>query len=130
MSGVHDRDEVPHGVVGFELHDRRVLFELPLPARSEFANKVDGRSKRLRPNPRATDDWERACREKWRALALAIKAKLVSYESKVETFEEAFLAQIVVPGKNKAVRFSTLALPAISEAYSGKALPPLLGGGT
>lgn len=37
-------------------------------------------------------------RQRARALLLVIKAKLESIESGVETFEEAFLANIVMPG--------------------------------
>lgn len=42
------------------------------------------------------DDSERSQRQRARALMLVIKAKLESIESGVETFEEAFLANIVM----------------------------------
>jgi hypothetical protein len=34
---------------------------------------------------------------RWRALVLAIKAKLESVQSKIETFEQAFYAHVVLP---------------------------------
>lgn len=36
-------------------------------------------------------------RQRWRALFLVIKAKLESVESRIATFEEEFLAHIVLP---------------------------------
>lgn len=103
---------------------RNVMFELPLPKQDAF--KLDGRRK-TRTQEKQIEAWEQACRSSWRALLLAIKAKLVSVESKVETFEEAFLAQIVVKddaGKN--VRFGTRAIKAISDSYINNGPPQLM----
>lgn len=61
--------------IEFRMKARRIRFELPLPG----------------------DDETQATRERWRALFLVIKAKLASYESGIETFDEAFLAHIVMP---------------------------------
>ena len=41
---------------------------------------------------------EQAIRQSWRALYLVVKAKLESVESGIETFDEAFLPHIVMPG--------------------------------
>ena len=38
-----------------------------------------------------------AARSRWRALALVIKAKLVAVQAGVETLEDAFLANMVMP---------------------------------
>ena len=35
--------------------------------------------------------WEQACRQRWRALALVIKAKLEAIDAEISTFEEEFL---------------------------------------
>ena len=51
-----------------------------------------------RKRVRTTAQYERAERQRWRALLLVLKAKLESVESNIETFENAFLAQIVMPG--------------------------------
>ncbi len=40
---------------------------------------------------------KKAARQKWRALLLVIKAKLESVESEIETLEQAFYANIVLP---------------------------------
>lgn len=116
--------------VMFELGDRRIMFELPLPPKSRFATRtVRGREVECEAE-RQQRDWEQACRSLWRALHLTIKAKLVSVESGVETFEEAFLAQVVIPHEGKAKRFAEFAVKAIEKAYSGGKLPPLLGAGS
>lgn len=121
--------EEKRAVVLFELADRRVMFELPLPSRDAYAKKKDrwGYTSAQTPE-KQSKDWEQACRSKWRALYLTIKAKLVSVEAGVETLEEAFLAHIVVPSSSGAVRFSELAIKAIQQAYTS-GLPPMLGSG-
>ncbi|MFZ5440495.1 MAG: hypothetical protein ACOZQL_10830 [Myxococcota bacterium] len=103
---------------------RNVMFELPLPKASAFARDGRGRARSATSQHAA---WEQACRSAWRALFLAIKAKLVSVESGVETFEEAFLAQLVVKDEDgRAVRFGTRAVKAIAESYERNGPPQLL----
>jgi hypothetical protein len=113
----------------FAMKDRRVMFELPLPTLSSFSKKTDRRGFYLN-DAKKRELWEQACRSPWRALCLAIKAKLVSVEAGVETFEEAFLAQVVVVNDGREQRFGTIAQKAIAESYTRNALPPLLGSGT
>lgn len=120
-------EEAGRAVVFFELRDRRVQFTMPLPRADEKRFTQDKRGSR-RPPTAATRAWEQACRERWRALLLTIKAKFVSIESEVETFEEAFLAHLVVPGGGgKTV--GQHALPAVAEAYRTGTMPPLLPAG-
>lgn len=108
-----------------KLHDmRNVMFELPLPKVEGFIR--DGRN-RTRTMEARQAAWEQACRSSWRALLLAIKAKLVSVESGVESFEEAFLAQLVVRDEDgRSVRFGTRAVKAIAEAYTKNGPPQLM----
>ncbi|PTR05377.1 MULTISPECIES: hypothetical protein [unclassified Novosphingobium] len=78
-------------VIQFTLAERQIRFRLPLhttysgPAKSGNGRAIDG-SKVL----------EQRNRQRGRALLLVIKAKLESVESGVETFEEAFLAHVVM----------------------------------
>ncbi|WP_210205670.1 hypothetical protein [Pseudaminobacter salicylatoxidans] len=67
--------------------------------------------------------WEQACRSRWRALYLCIKAKLESIDSGIETFEDAFLAHIQMPDGHSV---SEHVLPRIAAAYAGEPLQPLL----
>lgn len=119
-------------IITFELNARRIMFQLPLPE-LELFNMKTVRGKRVpTTNEQKHRLWEQACRSKWRGLVLTVKAKLVSVEMGVELFEEAFLAQIVVPGREgaRAERFGKVAIAAIAEAYTGGKLPPLLGSGS
>ena len=67
----------------FELQNRQIQFSLELPLEKGY---------------RYTTGWEQACRSKWRALYLVIKAKLEAVNSGIAVFDEEFLAWIVVPG--------------------------------
>jgi hypothetical protein len=96
--------KVGKAVVMFEAHDRRLRFDMPLPA---------GESEKE----------EQAKRQKWRALLLTIKAKLESVESKIETFEEAFLAHIVMPDGRTVGEH---AIPTIASIYQSGQVQPLL----
>lgn len=117
-------------VVGFEMGGRRVQFDLPLPRAEEFAT-YERRGRQVKSTPAQVEAMLlQAERAKWRALCLTVKAKLVSVEAGVETLEEAFLAQILVPSDGRSVRFGELAIKAITEAYRGGTMPPLLPAGS
>lgn len=79
--------------VAFKARDRNIKFRLTLPKRSDFAKTP---TKRDRYENQIDACWEQACRSIWRGLALCIKAKLEAVESKIETFEEAFLPHIIL----------------------------------
>ncbi len=68
------------------------------PGRAQVMFSVKGRTVRfVLPLPEGQGDKvEQEHRRRWRALLLCIKAKLESVESKIETFDEAFLAHIVM----------------------------------
>lgn len=74
---------------------RQVRFHLPLPDRHdrEFTHHSRGR----RTAYQAEQLWEQACRQRWRALALVVKAKLEAVESGIATFEDEFLAYTMLP---------------------------------
>lgn len=84
--------------VGFRMHDRFVRFYLPLPARDERRFTVERYGRKRTPEA-ALRLWEQACRARWRALLLSVKAKLESVASGIESFEQAFLATRVDAGR-------------------------------
>lgn len=86
-----DRDKA---MIAFRAHDRMIRFTLPLPPRADYTQTPTGRERH--PDV-ATEEWERACRQCWRALALVIKAKLEAVEAKIAEFEQEFYAFIVLP---------------------------------
>lgn len=84
--------------VGFIIDGRQVRFrmELPDPADDEFCSYVRGYTKVARTPDAAHKLWEQACRQKWRALALVIKAKLEAVDAGISVIQDEFLANIVL----------------------------------
>lgn len=66
---------------------------------------------------------EQQVRQRWRALLLAIKSKLESVESGIESFEEAFLAHVVMADGRT---FGKLAIPQIEQAALEGRMPQTL----
>ena len=62
-------------------------------------------------------------RQRWRAMLLVIKSKLESVESGIEIFEDAFMAQIVLPDGQTV---GQVMRPQIVSAYETGNVPPLL----
>jgi hypothetical protein len=101
-------------IVCFEATGRRIMFELKLPDQTEKRFQRDGRGSTVGPAKRM-EKWEQACRQCWRALALVIKAKLEAVETGITSFEDEFLAHIVMPdGQTVATHIK----PRIAEAYA------------
>lgn len=111
-------------VIAFEANNRHVRFLLPMPdaEAKEFRTTPTGRS---RKGDAVNSAFEQEICRRWRALALAIKAKLEAVETGITEFDEEFLAHIVMPN-GKTVAES--AIPAIDEAYRTGRAPALLPG--
>jgi hypothetical protein len=62
-------------------------------------------------------------RQRWRALLLVVKAKLEAVESGITSFEEEFLAHVVLPD-NQTV--GDWLLPQVWAAYEDGGMPKLL----
>lgn len=87
-------------MVAFKVKNRLVRFEMTLPDKADPKFTRDGRSKytfKKLPESACLRNWEQACRQRWRALSLCIKAKLEAVETGISTFEQEFLANIVLP---------------------------------
>lgn len=108
-------DEQGMAIIAFIMKDRAIRFNLPLPRQDSESYRLDGR-KRERTDAQRYAMWEQACRSKWRALYLCIKAKLESAESGIETFEDAFLANIQMADGRLV---SEIARPQIAASYAG-----------
>lgn len=115
--------EDTHALVAFEMADRRIRFILPLPDRNdrEFTH-TPTRGERRTPDA-AEKAWEQATRQRWRALLLVIKAKLEAVESGITSFEDEFLAHIVLPGGGTVGEHVR---PRVAQAYLTGRLEPLL----
>jgi len=112
-----------NAVITFDLKGRRYRFRVPLPDRDarEF-NFTEGRGTR-RSADAAETLWLQACRARWRALVLIIKAKFVAVEDGIVSIEEEFLPYVVMPDGRTV---SELAQPAIETAYATGEMRPLL----
>lgn len=109
--------------IGFMLQERMIKFTLPLPSKNSDEFRLTPTGKRERRPEDALKAWEQGCRQKWRALALAIKAKLEAVETGITTFEDEFLAHIVLPDGSTAGEFLR---PQIEVAYRDGKMPALL----
>jgi hypothetical protein len=107
-------------MVQFEAHDRRIRFILPLPTIEDVKHTPSGRVRSARTWPAMRDQ---ATRQRWRALLLCIKAKLESVDSGIEEFDEAFMAQIVLPN---GATVGDQIKPEIGSAYAGGRFSPFL----
>ena len=114
-------------MIAFRLEARQIRFLLPLPTREEY-RYTPGRHVE-RSEKSWQDAWEQACRQRWRALLLVVKAKLEDVECGISTVESEFMAHIVLPGGETVGDFMA---PQIQRAYELGEPPgvlPLPGGG-
>jgi hypothetical protein len=112
-------------MVRFRAKGRIVRFDVPLSVdRSEFVYTA-GNVRRSADAIQAKVDQE--IRRRWRALVLAIKAKLEVVETGISTFEQEFLAHIELPD---GTTVGDWAAPQLEHAYAtGNHLPMLPGTG-
>lgn len=84
-------------IVAFTMQGRRIQFTIPLPRRDEpqFVF-VKGSNWNKLTQAKGDDLFQAACRQKWRALLLALKAKFVALEENLETFDQVFLAHVLL----------------------------------
>ena len=109
-----------HAFIEFMMQGRRFRMVLRMPDVGEFAQTPT----RQRRSPDAQkSQWEQACRQRWRALILVVKAKLEAVECGIETLEQAFLGAMVLPDNG---RVQDWLLPQIDEAYATGRMPPML----
>ncbi|MCB2413667.1 hypothetical protein LGT39_12510 [Demequina sp. TTPB684] len=85
--------------IQFTAGGRVVRFTMPLPDRNatEFTHS-NHTPPRRRTTTQAEAAYEQAVRQRWRALALIVKAKLEAVASGIVTFEQEFLPHILLPG--------------------------------
>jgi hypothetical protein len=97
----------------FEIKGREVALHLPMPHDKDPVWRARGETAR-----------ERETRRRWRVLVITVKAMLEAVESKLLTFDQAFLAHIVIPGSGRTI--GDALVPKLDALYSGQSLPALL----
>jgi len=113
--------------IAFEANGRLLRFELPLPDPKDRAfthMRRRGGYPIARSEGAARAAYDQALRQRWRALALCIKAKLEAVEARISTFEDEFLAHIVIPGDGRTA--GDWLRPQLALAYETGTMPPLL----
>lgn len=121
--------EPGRAMVGFCLQGRQVQFILPLPDVNADEFRFTPARKVERTEKARYDAWEQACRQRWRALLLVVKAKMEAIETGIASFDSEFMANIVLPGGGTVGDWME---PQIERAYLTGAIPamlPMLGEG-
>lgn len=114
--------EGSNAMIQFRVKGKYVRFILPLPGRDEkrFTDTTRYDRPVKRKPEQALKEWEQACRSAWRALFLAVKAKLVAVETQIASFEAEFLAYVVLPNGRTA---GEEMIPLIEESYRTGQMP-------
>ena len=115
--------EATSAMVMFRIADRQIRFILtmPDPRSREFTHTPA--KHQLRSAVEAERAWEQACRQRWRALALVIKAKLEAVAAGITTVEDEFLAHTMLPDRTTVGEWIK---PQIAEAYQLGHMPKSL----
>lgn len=82
--------------IGFRIQNRQVKISVTLPDKADFAHTPERRTRRA-PDVQEKA-WEQGCRQRYRALALVIKAKLEAVEAGISTVEREFFSDLILPG--------------------------------
>lgn len=96
-------EEEARAAIAFQMRERRIMFHLPLDKK----------------------DTEQTRRSRWRGFLLCIKAKLESVDAGIESFEDAFLAHVMMPD---GLTVGQHTRPKIEQAYQSGDMQPLLPG--
>lgn len=116
-------------ILAFQAHGKAVKFILPMPNQADFklafrtylGRRVSGSDYERSPE-QVQKLWEQACRSRWRALCLCVKAKLEAVEVGITSFEQEFLAHFVLPNGET---FGDYAIPKIEAATKSGKMPTM-----
>jgi hypothetical protein len=119
--------DASRAMLGFRVNGRHVRFELPMPSRDDPAIK-DTPSGRWERSAKQQDEvYEQEVRRRWRALNLAVKAKLEAVDTGIATFDDEFLAYLVLPGNQTVGQL--MGDGRLDAALASGTMPPLLPSG-
>jgi hypothetical protein len=106
--------------VQFQAHNRIIKFEIVLPDRNNPKYKKRDRRGWV-PSASAVDRMiAQDERSRWRALLLVIKAKLEAVESGIATFEDEFLAHVLLPNQQTVAEYIG---PTVAQIYETGRMP-------
>ena len=110
-----------HRVI-FRVADRMIRLEVREPSRAEFARTPTGRS---RSAAQITEQVSAETRRRWRSLLLVTKARFVAVEDGVQSLEDAFMADVVLPDGQTVGEWLH---PQLDTAYATASMPAVLPG--
>jgi len=113
-------EETGRAHVMFEFEKLMIQLTVTLPKREEFFQTDAGRSRKASV---ANEAYNQAVRQRWRALLLAIKAKLEAVECGISTIEKEFLAFVMLPD---GVSLGDHLIPEIKKIAGTGKMPKLL----
>ena len=111
-------------MLAFEMAGRKIRLELQMPGQysQEIKYSSAGRARGEAARQKAYDQ---AVRQRWRAFALVLKAKLEAIEAGITTFESEFLHGTLLPSGQTVGEWLE---PQIEHVYRSGQMPPLLPG--
>jgi len=118
MAGVDN--DVHRATVQFQAHNRIVKFEISLPDPKDPKYRRIKNSYLQRTASGIEKVVEQEERTRWRALLLVIKAKLEAVESHIATFEDEFLAHVLLPNQQTVAEYIG---PTIAQIYETGRMP-------
>ena len=119
MAGVDH--EQHRATVQFQAHDRIIKFEIDLPNPADPNYRKIKNSYLQRSASGVAKVVEQEERTRWRALLLVIKAKLEAVESGIATFEDEFLAHVLLPNQQTVAEYIG---PTVARIYQTGRMPP------
>ena len=108
-------------LIMFKMHNRQIKFVLTMPDREDF--RYTPEQNRERTEKKIQELYDQACRQRWRALALVIKAKLEAVESGITTFDDEFMAATLLPDGQTVGQWMR---PQIEATYERGSMPKML----
>jgi hypothetical protein len=117
--------EEGRAAIAFTAGNRQFRLVLALPRSADLAGSAGDPLQPRRPGT-GTKSPEETARRCWHRLALLIRAKLEAVDSGIVTFDQEFLAYMVLPGGGTVFQE---AAPAIGTAYATGVRAGLLGEG-
>lgn len=104
----------------FKIDAAIVKIVIPMPRYEDFARTETGRERYKDVQDR---EWKQATRQRWRALALLVKAKLESVDQGISTIEKEFLGDLLLTsGRTIAEEMA----PQIETAFKEGKMPKML----
>jgi hypothetical protein len=118
-------DTIPAALIVFRLRERYYRLYVPLPKRTDDAIRFTPARRELRTAEAQAKTYAQIERQRWRAVALYIKAVLEAAESGIVSVEQALLAHAILPNNTTVGEWAGEQL---AEVYRTGQMPQLLPG--